>query len=62
MYCHCCQTRILRDEINSNAGCCPECGTVPEWHSKLWDDEDEVPEEEALVANAKSAELEMELN
>ena len=42
MYCHCCQTRILRNEITANGGQCPECGTVPEWHSKLWDDD--IPE------------------
>ena len=39
MYCHCCQTRILKDEINANGGQCPECGTVPQWHSKLWEEE-----------------------
>ena len=55
MYCHCCQTRILRNEITANGGQCPECGTVPEWHSKLWDDVDgpsliEEGEEELLEA------------
>lgn len=46
MYCHCCKTRVLRDEVIANGGNCPECGTVPEWHSKLWDDEDELIEQE----------------
>ena len=45
MYCHCCQTRILRNEINANGGQCPECGTVPEWHSQLWDDDPDTEEE-----------------
>ena len=46
MYCHCCQTRILRNEINANGGQCPECGTVPEWHSHLWGDRDSLEENE----------------
>ena len=36
MYCHCCQTRIFKEEIAANGGQCPECGTVPQWDSILW--------------------------
>ncbi len=38
MYCQCCQTRILPDEITTNGGRCPSCGTMPEWHSNIWNE------------------------